>query len=404
MSEDKLLDQDKIDALLKATSSDQQEQIENNENTWFDKTVFNDNDQAELTPKEKDALGEIGNISMGSAATTLSQLMDKRVYITSPEVAITGKRNFFKGFKTPFLIIKVKFSQGFDGYNVLIIKMKDAKVMADLMMGGDGTDLSDEISDMEISAAAEAMNQMIGTASTSLADLMSTSINIMPPETELVYEADKMGVNLPFNDPIVVISFRMNIEDLLDTTIMQIIDIDIARAQSKLLWSEFGNEGEDMNATPVEQEAPATEEIPDNSPQLAGEEREQPNLVEPSVPDTEVLGHSGSMHDNLPDPVQWGEEGELPKVDPQKLNLLLDIPLKVSVVLGRTKKQINEVLKMTPGAIVELETLVDEPVDILVNGKKVAQGEIVVVNENFGIKITGISSTKYRINSLASTS
>jgi flagellar motor switch protein FliN/FliY len=421
MTDNKLLQQDEIDALLKAAAQEQKHSSDlekqqpgatpgmdaysymNQENAGepadmppasipedgLPADIIEGSDQArfELLPEEKDALGEIGNISMGSAATTLSQLLNKRVLITSPEVIITRQKDFLGDFNVPFLIIKVKFKEGFTGYNVLVIKMQDAIVMANLMMGGDGTGLPDEISEIEISAAAEAMNQMIGTASTSLADLMNRSINIEPPETDLVREIDKMNVDLPFDDPIVVISFRMNIEDLLDTNIMQIIDIHNAREQARLLLENFG----------LVDAGTTGDEVLHQDETLFNWEQEP---VEELIPGTGIEPGERDAQKDVTPALEALERADVAHIDPQKLNLLLDIPLKVSVVLGRTKKSIKEVLSMTPGAITELETMVDEPVDVLVNGKLVAKGEVVVVNENFGVKITSIISTRERINSL----
>ena len=438
MTDNKLLGQDEIDALLKSASGSPDSGPALQED---DTAVNNDGGEfpfdleqpgaarvpltgqeepgdgalayEDLKPEEKDALGEIGNISMGSAATTLSQLLNKRVLITSPEVVVTGIKEFLSGFNVPFLIIKVEFIEGITGHNVLVIKLHDAMVMANLMMGGDGTDLPEEISEMEISAAAEAMNQMIGTASTSLADLMSKSINIAPPDAIVVQENEKMDVKFPFEDPIVMTSFKMNIEGLLDTRIMQILDFNGAKEQARALLQSFGMYSEE---TAAEEEGHFE---PGFMPEAA-EESLQHTSVEQAVfsNDTDldaILEHKFDQYAQQqrptaplpqqpqPQPYQIPQTPrypELEKLDPEKLNLLLDIPLKVSVVLGRTKKSIKDVLAMTPGAIAELETLVDEPVDVLVNGKLVAKGEVVVVNENFGVKITSIVSQKERINTL----
>lgn len=429
MTDNKLLQQDEIDALLKAAGRDRESP--DAENPAFDAIpgmdtggpgdngmepgdtgVFaempatggagdelaipsggddagdGDDSNLDLLPEEKDALGEIGNISMGSAATTLSELLNRRVLITSPVVTITRQKDFWEGYNVPLIIIKVQFKEGFTGYNVLVIKLRDAMVMANLMMGGDGTDIPGEISEMEISAAAEAMNQMIGTASTSLADLMNRSINITPPETTLVRETGAINVELPFDDPIVVISFRMNIEDLLDTSIMQIIDLPSAREQARLLLENFGL---------VEGDAAGGHEQFHHPEEIVDREQE---LVEELIPAAGTKPAENIVHNNAMPAPENLERVDVAQIDPEKLNLLLDIPLKVSVVLGRTRKTIKEVLSMTPGAITELETLVDEPVDVLVNGKLVAKGEVVVVNENFGVKITSIISTRDRINSL----
>ena len=416
MTDDKLLQQDEVDALIKAAQGGHEPQIDDLNNSEpgiapemnadsleaapqgepaapLDSSVT---DLAEsLTSEEIDALGEIGNISMGSAATTLSQLLNKQVLITSPTVTTTSKKNFLKGFNMPYLVIKIKFKEGFDGYNVLIIKVPDAIVMANLMMGGDGEDLPEEISEMEISAASEAMNQMIGTASTSLADLLGTNINIAPPETALVKEAAKLEIDLPFTDPIVVISFRMNIENLLDTNIMQVIDLHTAREQSDLLWKSFSGFNSDEETGLSNAEAESLTDLPEK----VLDTPEENVYTETASP---PAGYGETMESMPQTPYQMPSYSgtPAPQVDQDKLNLLMDIPLTVSVVLGRTQKPIKDVLQMTPGAIVELETLVGEPVEILVNGKLVARGEVVVVNENFGVKITNIISARDRINTL----
>ncbi|TYO96283.1 flagellar motor switch phosphatase FliY [Desulfallas thermosapovorans] len=398
------LDQAEIDAMLGAARDDAGQGLSQDEiDTLFGTGGGNgrekyeidepeDEDlQSALTPEEKDALGEIGNISMGSSATTLSQLLNKRVQITSPKVIITRQRDFFEGFNVPYLVIRVRFKEGLSGYNVLVIKMRDAMVMANLMMGRDGTDLQDEISELEISAAAEAMNQMIGSASTALADMLDRSINILPPETDTVMETSKFSINLPFEDPIVVSYFRMTINGLLDTNIMQVLDINTAREQTRLLLEKFGVmdvEAEEEVATPVPE--PGVMEKPDNAQVQDRTAQQRDDFTTLAGREKVATQSTNSGYD----------KDALPQVDPEKLNMLMDIPLKVSVVLGRTQRQIKEVLHMTPGAIVELETLVDEPVDILINGKLVAKGEVVVVNENFGVKITSIISTRDRINSL----
>lgn len=447
MTDNKLLQQDEIDALLKSASgspdsrpSSQEEDaainVDGGDNP-FDLAQLTDTDTQlieqeassaglaadavkyeDLKPEEKDALGEIGNISMGSAATTLSQLLNRRVLITSPEIIITSIREFLDGFNVPFLIIKVEFVQGITGHNILMIKLHDAMVLANLMMGGDGTDLPEEISEMEVSAAAEAMNQMIGTASTSLADLMNKSVNIAPPEASVIYESDKMNVELPFGDPIVITSFKMNIEGLLDTRIMQILDLQGARQQARLLLQSFGMLPEE----PAAAEESHLEQgfIPESSELFLNDNE---TSFEEDIFSGDTNTNAGTDLDSIldqrfdqypqqqappaptptqttPPPPMPPRYPELEKVDPEKLNMLLDIPLKVSVVLGRTKKSIKDVLSMTPGAIAELETLIDESVDVLVNGKLVAKGEVVVVNENFGVKITNIVSQRERIKTL----
>jgi flagellar motor switch protein FliN/FliY len=331
----------------------------------------------DLTPEERDALGEIGNISMGSAATTLSELLNQKVTITSPRVLTCNQEEFFSSFKVPYVIIQVEFKEGLKGFNVLIIQLKDAMVMADLMMGGDGTNVAEQISELELSAASEAMNQMIGSASTSLATIFRRTINISPPQTTVLEVSEEgTGYRLPTGDPIVVVSFKMTIGELVDTEIMQIMSMETAKEEAAMLLEQLMAQA----AAPAPQAAVPEPESPPASARV-----ETPPAAAAGAP-------SGNGDRRAP--------GTLSEEEQRKLELLLDIPLKVSVVLGRTRRPIKEVLGLTPGAIVELSSLVDEPVEVLVNGTLVARGEVVVVNENFGVRITSIISPEERVEQL----
>ena len=399
----KLLSQEEIDALMRGqvTSVDEElpqvtEEVlpepeipmETAANTGVAESV----DIANLlTPEEIDALGEIGNISMGSASTTLSEILSQKVNITSPKVKVLTKQELFDSFVVPYLVIKVDFSEGLNGYNLLVIRLNDAATMASLMMGGDGTPMSEEISDLEISAASEAMNMMIGTAATSLSQMFQRTINISPPQTNLLRTKGDPLAHPPddIEDVIVVVSFDMTIGNLVDNEIMQIMSVDTAKEEAGLLL---------MNIFGMEEAAASTEpEVPtpalsnnDNLDQLAA------SLMAAEQPAAPPQASAA------PQPVvQEYKAPSLGSLEQRNLELILDIPLKVSVVLGRTKKPIKDVLKIAPGSVVQLDALADEPVEVLVNGTLVATGEVVVVNENFGIRITNIISPMERIKRLS---
>jgi len=340
-----------------------------------------------MTPEEMDALGEIGNISMGSASTTLSEILNQRVSITSPRVRILTKKELFASFDVPYLVIKVDFSEGLSGYNLLVIRLNDAATMASLMMGGDGTPMSEEISEMEISAASEAMNMMIGTAATSLSQMFHRPINISPPETNLLKTKEDPLAQPPetIEDIIVVVSFNMKIGDLVDTDIMQIMSVETAKEEANLLLRDIMG-------------------MPESQP-------EEPKVASPGVPGPQELEAGMLARESSPPPAptplpqQPAAQPEykplsLGSLEQRNLDLILDIPLRVSVVLGRTRRPIKDVLKMAPGSVVELDALADEPVEVLVNGTLVATGEVVVVNENFGVRITNIISPMERIQRL----
>lgn len=392
-----LLSQEEIDALMRGQLQNTTENPKPEDNSLSPEAAAPVNevvlpDSTELatlmTDEEKDALGEIGNISMGSASTTLSELLNQKVNITSPQVKVMTKNELFRSFEVPYLVIKVDFSEGLDGYNLLVIRLADATTMASLMMGGDGTPMSEEISDLEISAASEAMNMMIGTAATSLSQMFHRSINISPPQTNLLKSKDDPLAQPPeeVEDTIVVVSFSLKIGDLVDTNIMQIMGVETAKQEANLLLMDIM--GSDPPASPPVENVPVTPPPP--TAEMPPVETPAPEIPAPvstaAFPSQEEVFRPQSL-------------GSL---EQRNLELILDIPLKVSVVLGRTKRPIKDVLKIAPGTVVGLDALANEPVEVLVNGTLVATGEVVVVNENFGVRITNIISPAERIKRLGS--
>lgn len=328
---------------------------------------------------EKDAIGEIGNISMGSAATALSQLLNKRVNITTPKVEIMSPQELLDTFDAPFMLIEVGFTDGLEGSNLLVLKVTDAMIIADLMMGGDGANVASEVTELHASAVSEAMNQMMGSAATSMSNLFNTVVIISTPTIQSVNTPGEADFPWILEDPVVVVSFRMEINDLIDSTLIQVMPARIAKAETAMLMGT-------ATAEPLTVEKP---------PQPVSAQAQSP--VPSPKPAPPMIG--GYQESGLIDPV-LEYAPTLEGVQPRNLDLILDVPLKVSVVLGKAKKPIKEVLDLNLGSIVELDKLAAEPVDILVNGKAIAKGEVVVINENFGIKITSIENPAARINSL----
>ncbi|HAU32331.1 MAG: CheC, inhibitor of MCP methylation [Desulfotomaculum sp. 46_296] len=354
-----ILNQDEIDALLGGQNSRQSKVSSAGES---------------LTDLEKDALGEIGNISLGAAATTLSQLFSQKVNITSPRINVCLTEELRDFFVTPCLAVDIEFIEGLSGFNVLVLKQSDAAIMTDLMMGGEGKKTLPEgelMSEMEISAAAEAMNQMIGTAATSMSGLFGFAVNISPPRTEFLKENSFSAVLSHCQDNIVAIFFRLTIGDILDTEFVQVMEVNTAKKQASILYKKYNQE--------------YTQEEEGLS------EQEEEDLQEDQQEELFIL--TEEMKKAVPDSTKDGIK--------QKMDLILDIPLRVTVLLGTAKRPIKDVLSITPGSIVELASLVDEPVEILVNETLVAKGEVVVVDENFGVRITNIISPEERIKYLS---
>lgn len=366
-----------------------------------------------LTDSEKDALGEIGNICMGSASTTLSMLLNQKVNITSPRVTITRLDELFKGFTIPHMTIYVSFVEGLSGYNLLILKLSDAAVLADLMMGGDGTNLTDELTEIGASAASEAMNQMIGSASTAMATMFSRTVNISPPETKIYHSVDELKPpELGHNGQVVVVWFKMTIGDILDTQLMQVMGLDTAREEANLILGQLFQAGE-VDPVPFPEGAKGVS-LPDSvsEDKNTNLSNDMVNALFQELPESDpvqpIVATSGPTGAPAVDrqarsarpPVAMNSEAAPPGLDQRRLDLILDIPLKVTVLLGRTKWPIKDILGLIPGSVVELQSLVDEPVEVLVNGTLVAKGEVVVVNENFGVRLTNIIGPEERIQHL----
>lgn len=353
-----------------------------------------DNKEAEiLSDIEKDLLGEIGNISMGSASTALYQLTNKQVNITTPRVKVTTLREIKESFKYPNIILDVEYTSGIMGRNILIMQTNDAAVIANLMMGGDGNVNSTELSELEISAVQEAMNQMIGSAATSMATMFSREVNISPPKSKIWKTiTESITEEIPEDDPIIEVKFDLTIDGLLNSSMMQILPIETGK---KIVAIMTGEEQEEAAITSETKTEPEKVEVNNK----AAEIYEKPIDI-----DEEIREERYSRKDEKPVEVHKASFGEL-KQGPvgeshRNLDLILDVPLNISVVLGRTKKSIKEILDLSTGSLIELDKLAEEPVEILVNGKKIAFGEVVVVDENFGVRITSIVSSAERIKSL----
>ena len=342
-----------------------------------------------LSDIEKDLLGEIGNISMGSASTALYQIINQKVNITTPVVTHTTLNDIKEGFETPTIILEVEYTTGIIGRNILIIKTEDAAVIANLMMGGDGKPENHELTEIEISAVQEAMKQMIGSAATSMATMFSRKVDIAPPKSRIWRDKnEELSDQIPGDEGIVRVNFRMTIGDIVDSNIMQIFPVATAK---KIVSIMMGKDEETENRV-LETQASARVEAPvqtvDSKPIV-----EEPVRVESSAPapTKPVEVHTANFQ-----PLTQSSSASAHK----NIDLILDVPLGISVVLGRTKKSIKEILDLGTGSLIELDKLAEEPVEILVNGKKIAFGEVVVVDENFGVRITSIVSSAERIKSL----
>ena len=321
---------------------------------------------------------------------------------------------------------------GINGNNILAIQASDASIIADLMMGGDGLNPQEELTDIHMSAVGEAMNQMMGTVATSLSTMFNKKIDISPPKVNLIDLGveDKITDLVNNDEPVVKTSFRMEVDGLIDSEIMQILPLDVAKEMVSFLMGG-GAEAEAQEApapapepapAPVAPEpapvaaapAPAAPAPQPAAPQYAAPPQppqyaaptQQPQYTAPPMGAQPVYAPPAYANNVVSSgvPVQNAQFAPLTnepvEVNAANISLIQDVPLQVTVELGRTKKSIREILEFSTGSIIELDKLAGEPVDIHVNGQLTAKGEVVVIDENFGVRITEIVSPMERVQSL----
>jgi flagellar motor switch protein FliN len=332
----------------------------------------------DLTATERDALGEIGNICMSSSATALSSLLGHQVQITTPSVELVAEDLLRHDAARPAAVVVIEYTAGLDGRNVFILGTREAAVIADLMMGGDGTAPAAELSELHVSAVAEAMNQMMGSAATAMAELLAVRVDISAPSVDIVDLAvDGLPMGIDGDEPLVRVGFQLSVGDLVDTTLMQVMPVAFARALVGGLLEA--------------QAAPAATPAPEREPDPL-----------PATPAADDDRHLRPVPVPVAQPVAFPSLDELPSAPGgSDISLLLDVPLQVTVELGRTQMRIRNVLELVPGSIIELDKLAGEPVDVLVNGKQIARGEVVVIDEEFGVRITDVASQAKRLRGLA---
>lgn len=394
MMDDGMLSQDEIDALLNITEDDDTRDSEEikDENT--------DSSEIYLTPLEKDTIGEIGNISLGSSATTLSTLLNQKVEITTPSVSIVKKTGLKEAFPYEHVSLQVDYKEGFDGENIFLMKAQDAAIISDIMLGGEGLNPKEELTEIELSAVQEAMNQMMGASATSMSTVFNKRIDISPPLVQ--YEdIDKLEEvsGIIEGDVFVRVSFQLKVGELIDSNIMQLIPLDFAKVLVNQLLEPDNEKPTTEAAATIAPEKPVNvvetkpEQDVNNNAALTtpvNQNTAPQQIGSQFSPDSTVQTASFSEFEQ----VELSQQGQ------RNLNMLLDIPLKVTVELGRTKRTVEDILDLSPGSIVELDKLAGEPVDVLVNNKLIAKGEVVVIDENFGVRVTDIVSQKDRLMKL----
>ena len=369
--------------------------------------------EAELSEAEIDAIGEIANISMGTAATTLFSLVNRKVEISTPVVSYATWDDVVTKYERPCVFIRIAYTVGLDGSNILVLKENDVKIITDLMMGGDGTNTEGELGELHLSAISEAMNQMMGSSATSLSSMLNKKIDISPPKADLIDlagEIDESEIDEFLAGKFVKISFRMEIGDLVDSEIMQLYPISLAKEMCAGVTHNMEMDSSSMREEPAPAPAPepAPAPQPTPAPQMSQPQMNaqpqmnmqmNPGMGQPMMgqPQMNMQMNPGMGQPMMGQPVNVQPAqftafsgGNFGTYQPENIDLIMDVPLEVTVELGRTKKSISDILDFGPGKIIELNKIAGEPIDVLVNGKYVAKGEVVVIEESFGVRITEI--------------
>ena len=393
----------------------------------------------ELTDVEKDEIGEIANICMGTAATTLFSLVNRKVEISTPVVSYSSWNNISSEYERPCVFIRIAYTEGLDGNNILILKENDVKIITDLMMGGDGTNIEGELGELHLSAICEAMNQMMGSASTSLSSMLDRKIDISPPTADVVdmtSDIDEGSIDQFLTGNFVKISFHMEIGDLVDSTIMQLYPVSFAKemcegvmhnmnlgqdggankqaadtsassasnAQTAQSMQQTQTSQQTANAQQMNMQSMMGGQMMNGQPMMGGQMMNGQPMMGGQMMNGQMMNGQQIMGGQ---PMMGGYPTEQPvNVQPaqfsafsggtvggypaENIGLIMDVPLEVTVELGRTQKSISDILDFGPGKIIELNKIAGEPIDDLVNGKYVAKGEVVVIEESFGVRITEI--------------
>ena len=435
---DGMLSQEEINALLNGmdtgAANDEPDASEDNQVSAEPTSDTDTNMEELLTPEEKDAIGEVANISMGTAATTLFSLVNNVVDITVPKVSYATWDNLVDSYDRPCVFVQLSYVEGIEGNNVLVLKEQDVKIITDLMMGGDGHNVADELNDLHLSAISEAMNQMMGSSATSLSQMLGRKIDISPPVASLIDLNDGIvtkDLASYLTTTFVIVKFRMVVGDLIDSEIMQLYPITLVKEILNAFKGSVDLGGNTEEPAPPVQEASVGQQtqpempMPDmaNGAQPTQDQAMQGQPMQGQMPyGMPMQGQpmQGQMPYGMPmqgQPMQgqmpygmpmMGQPYVSPDVNAQtvqfqpftsmpnpitqqeNIDLIMDVPLEVTVELGKTSKSIKEILEFAPGTIIELDKLAGEPVDVIVNGKYVAKGEVVVIEESFGVRVTEI--------------
>lgn len=374
----------------------------------------------EFNSYEIDAVGEILNISMGSAATAVSELLNAKTWITTPQVNVVkvGELNYDN--LEPAICVKIVYVEGITGLNMMVLKQNDVQLILNQLLGNPLViDPNFEFDELNISAVSEIMNQMMGASATALSDLLGVKVDISVP-TPYIIEKTKFGdlCELPLDSTVVAVTFKLTVDGVMESEFMSVLSLDLAKTLSDKMMDKFSSE----NGSEEEASAPAATAAPSPAPAAPQPAPQAPMGVQQPMPDPSTM--YGQMPQGYPQqgygyPNQYAAYGAYPPPVPpvnvqnaqlhqfdamdlgipadqkDNLKLLMGVPLEISVEIGSAKRKVKDILEFTQGTIIELERQAGAPVDIVVNGNLIARGDVVVIDDNFAVRITEIVKSKF---------
>ncbi len=385
-----------------------------------------------LSEMQLDAIGEIMNISMGSAATAVSELLNAKVWITTPKVSVVEASRLNYDRLEPAICVKIEYIKGLSGSNLMILKEDDVQLILNQLMGKPPVISPDfEFDELNISAVSEVMNQMMGASSTALSDFLGMSIDISTPTPYILSEINIADLqNYEQTDMVAAINFDLTIDGVIKSEFISVLDINLAATLADRVLGGANSaeapapEPQTTPAptpapSPVEQVAPAPSPIPQAMPAQQPVQPTAPMPTPQPMPDMYAQqGYYG--YPGQPNPAMYAQPVQ-PMMQPQpavnyrnaqlaqfenfeaplgteqkeNLQLLMDVPLQISVEIGSTRKKIKDILEFSQGTIIELERQAGAPVDVMVNGNLIARGDVVVIDDNFAVRITEIVKSKF---------
>ena len=380
----------------------------------------------EFSSYEIDAVGEILNISMGSAATAVSELLNAKVWITTPQVKVVKVSNLNYDNLEPAICVKIVYVAGITGLNMMVLRQDDVQLILNQLLGNPLVVSPDfEFDELNISAVSEVMNQMMGASATALSDLLGVTVDISTP-TPYIIEETKFGdlCEMDPDDTVVAVTFNLTVDGVMNSEFMSVMSIELAKTLSGKMIEKFHVDEQEIEQTPapaapapapaapvaetvpVMTQAPAPQAMP-QQPMYQQPMPQQPMYQQPMPQQMYGYPNQYAAYGAYPPPVppvniqnaqlhQFDAmDFGLPADQQDNLKLLMGVPLEISVEIGTAKRKVKDILEFTQGTIIELERQAGAPVDIVVNGNLIARGDVVVIDDNFAVRITEIIKSKF---------